>query len=166
VIPDDVLVTRPDAEERSAREVAFSRVALGLKSGLTATVVMTLFRMPISQSPPPTANFWASYVAGGTAEDHTIVGMVLHLAYGVGAGLLFFALVPLRSPGLATGNELKSVLQGLVYGLILSAFGSTVLLEGLLRMDLDQDERLVFHLSHVIYGLTIGGWYAFLADES
>jgi len=33
-----------------------------------------------------------------------------------------------------------------------------VLLRGLLDEDLDPDEALIFHLSHVIYGITLGAW--------
>jgi hypothetical protein len=34
-----------------------------------------------------------------------------------------------------------------------------VLLEGLLGMDLEPDERWIFHVSHAVYGLTLGSWF-------
>src|SRR6056297_857700 len=63
---------------------------LGLRGGAVATVVMSAFRAPISESPPPTAWFWRTYVAGeGDPEDYPLAGLVLHVLYGVGAGVAF-----------------------------------------------------------------------------
>lgn len=144
--------------KRTARAIA-RRALLGGISGLMATVVMTAFRMPISRSPPPTANFWAKYIAGGDPADHTSIGLLLHLAYGTGGGLLFALLSPSRGTRSEAGAETRGVLSGLGYGVLLSAFGSRVILEGLLQMDLDRDERFIFYVSHVVYGLTLGAWH-------
>lgn len=133
-------------------------ILLGLESGLIATVVMTVFRMPISRSPPPTARFWAQYVAGGEPEDHALVGLVLHLGYGSAAGALFGILSPRSEDSPEVETEARGVLRGLAYALALSAFGDRFLVEGLLGQDLEPDERLVFHLGHVVYGLTLGAW--------
>jgi len=134
------------------------RVGVGLLAGLMATVIMTVFRMPISDSPPPTADLWARYVGGGEPEDHLLVGLLLHLGYGTAAGGLFGALAPVSSTGTELSREVRGVLAALAYGLLLAAFGERVLLVGLLGMDLEADERFVFHASHVVYGLTLGAW--------
>jgi hypothetical protein len=124
---------------------------------LIATLVMTVFRMPISESLPPTAEFWAQYLGSGEAEDYPIIGLVLHLAYGVAGGVAFAALAPGSGESDALA-ETKNVIAGTVYGMVLSVFGARFLLEGLLEMDLETDDRLIFHLSHLIYGLTLGTW--------
>ena len=140
------------------------RVGVGLLGGLLATVTMTVFRMPISDSPPPTADLWARYVGDGGPEDHLLVGLLLHLGYGTAAGGLFGALAPVPPTGTELSREVRGVLAGLAYGLLLSAFGERALLVGLLGMDLEADERFVFHASHVVYGLTIGAWVGSRAE--
>lgn len=159
---------RAQAVERRAERATTGdlrrTVKLGLKSGLVATVVMTTFRMPISRSPPPTADFWATYVAGGDPEDHTAVGLVLHLAYGIGAGVVFAVLSPSRTTGSEVEDESRGILRGLAYGILLSTFGVRFVLEGLLGMDLEPDERFIFHVSHVVYGLTLGAWHGSTVD--
>ena len=62
------------------------------------------------------------------------------------------------STGTALSREVRGVLAGLAYGLLLSAFGERALLVGFLEMDFEPDERFVFHASHVVYGLTLGAW--------
>lgn len=141
----------------TARE-RLRRIGLGILGGLIATVAMTVFRMPISESPPPTANFWAKFVAGGEPEDHTLAGLVLHLVYGAGGGALFGMLAPIPSIGTEHSQEVRGVVTGLVYGVVLSIFGERAILGGLLGMDPKPDERFVFHVGHVIYGLTLGAW--------
>ena len=142
---------RPSTSDRARRRVDGRAVLLGAKSGVVATVVMTVFRMPLADSLPPTADFWARYVGGGDPEDYPIVGLLLHLAYGA-------ALV--RSPrvGTTVERERNGVLLGVAYALLLSVFGERVLLRHLLGMDLKPDERFVFHVGHVVYGLTLGAW--------
>lgn len=132
---------------------------LGLRGGIVATVVMTVFRVPISNSPPPTAWLWSEYVAGGEPEAHPLAGLVLHLLYGTAGGALFGAVLADRVAGIEVERETTATLWGLAYGLLLSKVGATVLLERVLSMDLEPDERFVFHLSHVIYGLSLGAWF-------
>lgn len=119
---------------------------------------MTAFRMPISDSLPPTADFWAEYVSDGDPGDHPLAGVSLHLGYGMAAGVVFALASPVLEGRTAVERERRGVLLGVAYGLLLSAFGEWVLLERLLRMDLTADERFVFHVSHVVYGLTLGTW--------
>lgn len=135
-------------------------VARGCVGGLIATVVMTLYRMPIFRALPPTAEFWAQYVGGGEAEEYPLVGFVLHLLYGAAAGAAFgpaFAALDSRT---SVGRDELGVGAGLTYGLVLSAFGSRVLLRRLLGRELEPEHALVFHVGHAIYGLTLGTWLA------
>ncbi len=136
------------------------RVVTGLVAGAIATVVMSCFRVPLSRAPPPPARLWALYVAGeGAPEDYPIEGFALHLVYGVLAGGAFGALAPAIEAESDYERERRGSLLGLCYGLLLSAFGSVVLMDRLLHLDLDDDEAFVFHLGHVVYGLTLGTWF-------
>lgn len=148
------------AARRGARTLPprLRRVGVGLLGGLVATVAMTTFRMPISDSPPPTADLWARYVGGGESGDHALVGLLLHLAYGTAAGGAFAALAPVASAGTELSREVRGALLGLTYGLLLSAVGERAFIEWLLDLDLEPHERFVFHASHVVYGLTLGAW--------
>jgi hypothetical protein len=150
---------RPAAEEPSPGVSRLRALLLGARAGLVATVVMTAYRVPISASLPPTAAFWANYVAGGEPSDHPIAGLALHLVYGTAAGALFGATFPRRISGSEVTMERAGALRGTVFGLVLSVFGVRVLLEGLLGMDLEPDERWIFHVSHAVYGLTLGSWF-------
>lgn len=149
--------SRADSERRPTR-TTFERAILGMKGGLIATLVMTAYRLPISQSLPPTANFWARYVGGGDSDQYTVQGIVLHLLYGAVAGGVFGVIVPESGTDPTVERELRDVAWGLGYAIALSAFGSRVMLGRVLGMDLEADEALVFHLGHVVYGLTLGTW--------
>ena len=144
----------------ATEEVALSRrVAAGTQGGLVATLVMTAYRLPVSRSLPPTALFWAEYVAGGESSDHPVAGLLLHLLYGVAGGALFGALLPSRESRDTAEREGFALVLATGYGLALSAFGERVVLERLLGLDPTADERLVFHVSHLVYGLTLGTWF-------
>lgn len=140
------------------RAVSDRPLLLGLEGGLVATAVMTAFRIPISHSLPPTGAFWAKFVAGGRPDDHPVPALVLHATYGALAGAVFASAFVPRVRGSDADRELAGALWGTIYGLALSAFGLRAVLGGLLGMDLDRDERLVFHAGHVVYGLTLGVW--------
>jgi hypothetical protein len=159
VIPTTVRDLLRPGDDTAGRPLSrfVRRVALGCSGGLIATLVMTAFRIPTSRSLPPTAYFWAKFFGGGSAEDHPLAGLVLHLVYGAGGGVAFAVLAPGREGSEATAEFVDAVL-GTVYGVALSAFGIRVVLGRLLGMELPADERLVFHLSHVVYGLTLGTW--------
>lgn len=136
--------------------------ANGAIGGLLATVVMTAYRMPVSTSLPPTAEFWARYVARGDAGDHPVAAVLLHLGYGSAAGSAFGVLY--RALGWNTVRdrvrEPAGIGLGAFYGVALSVFGTRVVLTRLLSMDLDATEALVFHVGHLVFGLSLGSWIA------
>ncbi|WP_436927992.1 hypothetical protein [Halosimplex amylolyticum] len=145
------------------------RARRGLEGGLLATLVMTVYRLPVSRSLPPTAEFWAQFVGSGAPEDDPIPALVLHFAYGGAAGAAFGALfrgresvardesAPDRPPGPPTySGEVPTTVAGLLYGLALSAFGERVVLGTILGTD--PDDRVAFHVGHALYGITLGAW--------
>ncbi|WP_458190187.1 DUF6789 family protein [Haladaptatus sp. NG-WS-4] len=133
-------------------------VGRGLVGGFVSTLVMTAFRIPIARSLPPTAEFWAQYVGDGEASDYPLPGFVLHLLYGTVGGCLFTVLYERRPNETEVADEKRGAFLGVAYGLALSVFGIHVVLNRVLRMELRPDERFVFHLSHLVYGLTLGSW--------
>lgn len=145
----------PDVSVRSAIVEGTVR---GVVGGLIATALMTLYRFPLFRALPPTAEFWAAFVRGGEPEQYPVAGLVLHFAYGATAGGVFglvFSQLSFRSE---RDRRLWAIGLSLAYGLALSVFGSRVLLSRLLGEEPEPDERAVFHVGHVIYGLTLGTW--------
>lgn len=130
----------------------------GLIGGLISTLVMTAFRIPIARSLPPTAAFWSRFIGHGEASDYPLVGLVLHLSYGMVGGGLFTLLFEHRIVESENVDEKQGTLWGVLFGLVLSEFGVHVVLNRILRMELEPDERFIFHVSHLIYGLTLGAW--------
>lgn len=138
---------------------------LGLTGGFVATVSMSAFREPTARAYPPTAKFWAKFVSGEEPEDHPLPAIVLHLLYGTLAGGAFGLLV-----GTSENREVERSLHlwtvlGAGYGLVLSELGLHLLLEGLNDQDVQKDERFLFHLGHLVYGLTLGAWCGFRDRE-
>ncbi|WP_225332948.1 hypothetical protein [Halomicrobium urmianum] len=158
--------TGSPAERRAAAdETTTGRArwtARGGVGGLIATVVMTVYRIPTTRSLPPTAEFWAQYVAGGDPDDHPVPALLLHLLYGFSGGAAFGALYPAfeRRASSDTAREAGGTALGALYGLAMSVFGARVVLGRVLGQDLDGTERLVFHVGHLVYGLTLGSWVA------
>lgn len=139
---------------------------LGFQGGLFATCVLTVFRMPISRSLPPTANLWAKYVTGGDLSDHRMVAMLLHLLYGALGGSVFamsFDAVDTHSP---VGTEMDGLLFGVLASIPFSLFGTRVVLSRVLGMDMDADEVMIFHAGHLVYGIAIGAWIGSRLPES
>lgn len=153
---------RPETDEgRSASDESSvgSRVwdvFTGGVAGAVATAVMSTFRMPVSRSLPPTAWFWSEYVGEGAPREHLGAVFGLHLLYGVSAGAAFGGLFGPYLQGRDVTQERRGTVLGLVYGIGLSQFGVSVVLKRLLGMDLDPDERFVFHVGHVVFGVTLG----------
>jgi hypothetical protein len=166
------LRSEPDAEpdrpseSPPASSTRFERVRDGTVGGFVATLVMTAYRLPISRSLPPTARFWATYVGGGDEDDYPVQALALHLFYGTVGGALFGAAGALlggngsnsENPDAEARREEVGLLAGVAYALALSVFGERVVLRRLLGMDPDRDESLVFHVGHVVYGLSLGTW--------
>lgn len=158
VDPDVGRPERTTAEDEGSQRR--SRALLnGAIGGLLGTVTMTVYRLPIARSLPPTEEFWDRY-APGDRDAGPLLSLLLHLGYGTGGGLAFgaaFARLVSADSG-ESKREAAGIGLGVLYGAVLSAFGARVLLSRLLDMDLDPDERLVFHVGHAIYALTLGTW--------
>ena len=130
----------------------------GAKGGLVATMVMSLYRAPMFRALPPTAELWAQYVEGGGAESHPLAGYVLHALYGIGGGVVIGAVLPTVERRSPLNREKTALVSGAVLSLLLSAFGTKVIFRRLLDRELDENEGLVFHVGHLVYGLTLGTW--------
>lgn len=148
------------------------RLRRGIEGGALGTLVMTVFRAPVTRSLPPSADFWAKFVRGGRGEDYPIAGLLLHFVYGIGAGALFAAARPREEsvqnsggrrgpPTPAEGSQVGPLAA--IFGIALSLFGERVMLSGLL--DTPPDDRYAFHVGHLVYGLTLGTWLATRTDS-
>ena len=85
-------------------------------------------------------------------------GSFLHALYGGVAGAVFAPLFEFLRTKTTLSRERVGLLSGVGYGLILSVFGIRVVFEYVLRDELDPDNALVFHVGHLVYGLTLGTW--------
>jgi len=150
---------------RSGAESLTARVRRGLEGGALATLVMTVYRLPVTRSLPPTAEFWSKYVSRDDPYNHPVVALLLHVVYGVVSGGVFATLFRSRDavepePGEhgppSPSGHVSATIYGFLYGLALSAFGETFVLGTLL--DVEPDDRFAFHVSHVLYGITLGAW--------
>ncbi|AEH36192.1 hypothetical protein [Halopiger xanaduensis] len=152
---------RPDADERSrtADKNVAGAVVRGVQAGVVATLIMTAFRLPIMRSLPPSANFWSQYVArDDDPDEHPVAGLALHLAYGIQGGAMFGALFELQDAEQAIEPEQRGLIWGPIYGMVLSALGSQLVLKELLGIQLEADELALFHAGHLVYGLSLGAW--------
>jgi hypothetical protein len=159
-VPTDGADPEPTAARSRVRGLL-----LGLAGGAVATASMSVFREPTARAYPPTAEFWAEFVSGGEPDEHPIPAVVLHLLYGTLAGGAFGATV-----GAAGDRSSKRPLSawavaGAVYGVALSEFGLRVLLRRVNGQELSPDERVLFHLGHLVYGLTLGSWCGYRSGE-
>lgn len=153
-----------DDTRHSSERTQLARLRRGAEGGAIATLVMTAHRLPVSRSLPPTAEFWSKFVSGDDPYDHPAVALVLHGLYGVSAGIAFALMRPSREPvegetGVgppAPAGELRLTALGLIFGLVLSIFGEKVVLE--MVLDDSPDDRVAFHVGHVLYGVTLGSW--------
>lgn len=136
----------------------FGGLGRGVVGGLIATALMTLYRFPVFRALPPTADFWAKYVGGGAPEAYSETGLLLHFLYGGTAGGLFGVGISLLDFQSKRDRSLGAVGVSLVYGLALSIFGTRFIFRYLLDEELEPTEAVVFHVGHVIYGLTLGTW--------
>ncbi|WP_253737156.1 DUF6789 family protein [Halohasta salina] len=130
----------------------------GLQAGFVATLIMTAFRLPIMRSLPPSTNFWARYIGCGDTGDYPVIGLLLHLLYETCGGAVFGGLFALLSAERTIEPEQRGIVWGSVFGMVLSVFGTQVVLEGLLDSRLDADELTLFHAGHLVYGIALGAW--------
>ncbi len=154
LLPDEFIENETDTTTPTAGRSAI----LGFIGGLIATCALTVFRMPVSRSLPPTANFWAEYVAGGDLSEHRVEAMVIHLLYGAIGGSVFALLFRAIDARMPTGTELNGLVIGVLTSIPFSVFGTRVVLNRVLGMDLDANEVMIFHAGHLVYGITIGAW--------
>jgi hypothetical protein len=131
---------------------------LGFLGGLIATCTLTVFRLPVSRSLPPTANFWAEYVAGGDLSEYPEEAMLLHLLYGALGGSIFAVLFSKFDELSPVPTELDGVFFGFLTSVPFSLFGTNVVLSRILGMDMDDNEVMIFHAGHIVWGLSIGAW--------
>ena len=150
----------PLKPQRLTHSLLFRKLVRGCKGGLAATAVMTAYRAPVFRALPPTAKLWARYVGNQDAEAYLPQGILLHFLYGTVAGGLFSPLFSRLAAGESMKREYVGVVYGLIYGLLLSVFGTRLIFEHVIDNDLEPDQALVFHVGHVIYGLTLGTWLA------
>jgi len=129
----------------------------GLAGGLVATIVMTAFMMALGDdSPPPTALFWSKYVGDGEPDEYMMQGMVLHMLYGIGAGVVFVVAVPVI--GLSIGSMTTAVAFGLAYGFVLFLGAAVFWMNVVLDLDPEMPMVAMFFVFHLIYGGVLGVW--------
>ncbi|PSQ11226.1 hypothetical protein BRC93_06285 [Halobacteriales archaeon QS_5_70_15] len=136
----------------------FASALRGGVGGFVATVVMTLFRVRIFRALPPPSEFWAQYLGGGPAEAYRKQGFVLHLSYGSTAGGILGSVFPYVDRHSPLGTETTALLSGALYGVVLAVFGDWVIFARVLDRDLEDEHGVVFHVDHVVWGLTLGMW--------
>lgn len=104
------------------------------------------------------------FVGTGDPEDYTLTALVLHVVYGaVAGGVSGTVFHPLWDEATGARGH-RAMITGVVYSLLLSLFGSTILLSRLLDIDLSGRESLIFHVGHVVYGLALGTWIGTESD--
>ncbi|WP_135665620.1 hypothetical protein [Halorhabdus rudnickae] len=128
----------------------------GLVGGLIATVVMTVFMMTLGDdSPPPTALFWSKYVGNEGPESYMMQGMVLHMLYGVGAGVVLAALLPVA--GFGDVALVTALGAGLGYGVVLFIGAAGFWMNVVLALDPEPKDVGLFLFFHLVYGAVLGG---------
>ncbi|WP_026190213.1 hypothetical protein [Halomicrobium katesii] len=135
----------------------------GLVSGLVATIVMTMFMMALGDdSPPPTASLWAKYVGDEGPESYMMQGMVLHLLYGIGAGVAFAVGVTALGLGVGAGALGTSLLWAVVFALGLTVVGAIFWMRVVLAMEPEPGMVGMFALFHFVYGLVLGAMMTYV----
>jgi sterol desaturase/sphingolipid hydroxylase (fatty acid hydroxylase superfamily) len=104
-------------------------------------------------------------------EGTLVAGWIAHLAHGTLFGVIFAAV--LSDPGLYRVNEWvwKTVVAGVVYGLVLAVVGAGLLMPiwlGVAGVGMQlslPNVTMPVLLWHVVYGIVLGGLFPFLADR-
>lgn len=127
----------------------------GLAGGLLATIVMTGFMMALGDdSPPPTAALWSKFVGDRPADEYMMQGMVLHLLYGIGAGVVFVLALP--AAGVALTDLVTATAAGVGYAILLTVVGMVFWMKIVIGMDADPKEMGLFVVFHLVYGVVLG----------
>jgi hypothetical protein len=127
----------------------------GLVGGVLATVLMTVLMMALGDdSPPPTAMFLATYVGDGDADEYILPGLVLHLLYGTGAGVVLAAVLP--AVGVDTVDLVEGLGVGIGYGILLFVGAAVFWMNIVLDMDPEPRDIGLFLLFHLAYGSVLG----------
>jgi hypothetical protein len=127
----------------------------GLVGGVLATILMTVLMMALGDdSPPPTALFLATYVGDGDAVEYMLPGLLLHLLYGTGAGVVLAAVMP--AVGFETASLIESLGIGLGYGVLLFVGAAVFWMNIVLDMDPEPGDIGRFALFHLVYGGVLG----------
>ena len=143
-----VVLSRPGTVRATVR---------GVVGGIIATAMMTVYRFPVFRALPPTSEFWAT-LRGGEPEQYPLLGLLLHFGYGGAAGGVFgflFSQIAFRTE---RERRLGAIGLSLGYGLFLSVVGTRLIFKRILGEELEPDEAAIFHVGHVVYGLTLGTW--------
>jgi len=147
----------PETDPGGLRSAALAALK-GVVGGLLGTATMTVYRAPLFAGLPPTAEFWSQFVGDGEPSEYTLQALFLHFLYGAGAGGVLGLLSTRTDLDVIAGRAWASMTVATVYSVLLSLLGSRLLLRRLLGIDLSSKEALVFHVGHVIYGLSLGTW--------
>ena len=123
----------------------------GVTGGLLAAVLAAAVYHWTADAPSPAATFWAQYVGGGAPGAYTTQGLALHLLYGLLAGAVFAAVLPVQGPG-------AGLLWGVGYGVALLALAAAVWLRGVLDVWPDRTGLLGLAGTHLVYGGALGLW--------
>lgn len=133
-------------------------ITSGLVGGFVATIVMTIFMMLLGDdSPPPTALFWSKYVGGESPDQYMMQGMVLHFIYGIIAGGVFAAVVPILG-FVSVATVGAALLWGLLYGIVLFMIAAAFWMMMILGMSPEMKMAGMFLFFHLVYGLVLGAW--------
>jgi hypothetical protein len=129
----------------------------GLVGGLVATIIMTILMMTLGDdSPPPPALFWSKYVGDGNPDEYMTQGMVLHMLYGIGAGVVLALVLP--AVGFGTLALTTGLGVGLAYGIVLFVVAAVFWMKVVLDLDAEMGMVAMFLFFHLVYGVVLGGW--------
>ena len=129
-------------------------IRAGLAGGVIATIGMTMSMLVMGDGgPPPTAQVVSTF-AGGDPDDYAMPGIVLHILYCIGAGVVFVVGVPLL--GLEFGSIWSSVALGLVYGIVLMIGGMAFWMRTVIGIEPDRGMMTMFGTVHIVYGVVLG----------
>lgn len=131
----------------------------GVIGGVLATIVMTMFMMTMGDdSPPPTAAFYAKYIGDEGPDAYMKEGMLMHMMYGLGAGVAFAAIGIVGAFLFTPVTLVNGVLNGLVYGFILFVGAAVFWMKIVLAIEPEPPQIASFLFFHLVYGAVLGGW--------